>query len=85
MNPVYMRAPSLPLTGRVGGESRRGGVIMRVKMKKAPHPALPPDQVRGPGHPPRKGAGWVLVEAIVNPGSGPCIEAQHQPVRLPPP
>ncbi len=39
---------------------------MRVKKKKSPPPGL-----AALGHPPRKGAGWVLVRAIVYPRSGP--------------
>jgi len=57
------------------GEGRRrkppGRGDHEEEMGKSPPPGLPPDQVRGPGHPPRKGAGWALVEAIVNPSSGP--------------
>jgi hypothetical protein len=40
---------------------------MGVTMKKFPPPGL-----AALGHPPRKGAGWALVEAIVKPGSQPC-------------
>ncbi len=41
---------------------------MRVSMRKSPPPGLV-----ALGLPPRKGAGWVLVEAIVNPSSGPWV------------
>ncbi len=46
---------------------------MRVKMRKSPPPGL-----AALGHPPRKGAGWVLVDAIVSPSSAPWEKTAGQ-------